>query len=367
MGSTIANVSSFDPYEAARVQLTVSCRDTDALPKVEDAGSVIDVAGARAQVMHNGVLVEEGGYFGTWMAEIIRCLDGNHEPQEELVVARVLERLAQTAPAQPTAIELGAFWAYYSLWFLNDIPQGKVLAAEPDTAHLELGKLNFALNNRDGQFLQAVVGPDPGEKLEFISETDGTPYQVEQFDLGMLMESASFDHVDILFCDVQGGENHFFTQSEGLFRSGTVRFAIVSTHHHSISGDPLTHQKLLAFFGELGAHIIAEHTVGESFSGDGLIAVAFDQRDADLVVHTSFARQGTAIFPALEFDLSSERQEAAELRETLERLQAQLAAMEERLPVTQDKLRQSRLQLKAMRNSRSVRYAAQVNRLLRRS
>lgn len=35
--------------------------------------------------MHNGVKVIAGGYYGSWMTEIIRLLQGHHEPQEERV------------------------------------------------------------------------------------------------------------------------------------------------------------------------------------------------------------------------------------------------------------------------------------------
>jgi FkbM family methyltransferase len=350
--------------EAKRVELTVSCLDCAELPKVGDAGQLIDVDGVPAQVMHNGVLVEPGGYFGDWMAEIIRRLKGHHEPQEELVFARVLERLCDAASPRPTAIELGSFWAYYSLWFLNDIPQGSVLAMEPEPDRLDLGQRNFKLNGRTGQFIEGVVGPEPGVELAFTQESNGKVRKVQQYDLAMLMRTADFDHVDLLLCDVQGGESHFFTQSETLLRSGAVRFAIISTHHHSISGDPLTHQKLLEFFSRIGAHIIAEHTVGESFSGDGLIAVAFDKSDADLVVHTSFNRQGAGIYPALEFDLAAEKAHVGALQLATEQLGRQLAEKTAQLATSATKLKQTRKRLNALENSRAVRYSNRTKRLL---
>ena len=66
-----------------RVALTVSCTDTDALPRVSDAGDIKLVDGIAVQVMHNGILIEKDSYCGAWMTEIIRCLRGFHEPQEE--------------------------------------------------------------------------------------------------------------------------------------------------------------------------------------------------------------------------------------------------------------------------------------------
>jgi FkbM family methyltransferase len=288
-----------------RVLLTTSCRDCDVLPKVEAAGQVITREdGREVQVMHNGVVVEAGGYFGDWMAEIIRSLRGHHEPQEELAFARILDHLAG-ADRPLSAIELGSFWAYYSLWFLHEFPDGRVVAMEPDPLNLELGKRNFALNGRTGTFVQGVIGPRPGEPTDFVSETDGQTHSVAQMSLETLMAAGDLDHVDLLLCDIQGGEQYFFTQAMDLLRRGVARFAVVSTHHHSISGDALTHQKLLDLFRDMGAHIVVEHTVGESFSGDGLIVVSFDPAmDGDFVLETSLSRQSDSIFGALEYDLA---------------------------------------------------------------
>jgi hypothetical protein len=69
---------------AARVTITTSCRDTDHLPKVSNAGQFVGENNS-LQVMHNGVLVGRDCYDGAWMTEIIQQLHGHHEPQEEVV------------------------------------------------------------------------------------------------------------------------------------------------------------------------------------------------------------------------------------------------------------------------------------------
>jgi len=331
-------VTGFDPGTARRVALTVSCRDCDELPKVAGAGGVEDRSGARVQVMHNGVVVEEGGYFGAWMAEIIRCLDGHHEPQEELVFARVLERLAAEGLTSPAAVELGSFWAYYSLWFLHDFPDGTVVAMEPDPANLEVGRRNFRLNGRTGHFVHGGIGSQPGTTMTFTSEMTGQPFEVPQHDLASLMAEGGLDRVDLLMCDIQGAETLFFEQAADLIGRGLVRFAVVSTHHHRISGNPLTHQALVARMREMGAHVVAEHSVGESFSGDGLLVVSFDGRDRDLVVETSVARQGDSIFGPLEHDLAlawadrdAEKRRGDELAAALEHRTAEAARLTQAL------------------------------------
>ena len=278
--------------ELARIGLTVACRDTDGLPKVAGAGDVTD----GVQLMHNGVKVVEGGYYGEWMTEVIRRLRGHHEPQEEVAFHAVVERLAATAGPAPVMLELGAFWAYYSLWFKQRIPEGRAYLVEPDPAYLDVGRRNFALNGFEGTFHQAAVGRDAAPSQPFECESDGQTRPVPVEGLRSLLRRFHLDHVDLLFSDIQGFEWPLLDGARDDLAAGAVRFLVVSTHHHVISGDPLTHQRCLDLLRELGAHVLLEHTVAESYSGDGLIVVSFDDRDRDLAVVTSRCRVGDSWF-----------------------------------------------------------------------
>jgi hypothetical protein len=107
--------TTFEPALQRRIDMTLAGRaDCDPIPKVDGAGEIVD----GVQLMHNGVQVVAGGYYGDWMAEIIRELRGHHEPQEELVIHNILARLGKDTHA-PVIVELGAFWAYYALWALS--------------------------------------------------------------------------------------------------------------------------------------------------------------------------------------------------------------------------------------------------------
>ena len=278
--------------ELARIALTVACRDTDAIPKVVDAGEVHN----GVQVMHNGVRVVEGGYYGEWMTEVIRRLRGHHEPQEEVAFHAVLERLAATSGPAPAILELGAFWAYYSLWFLHRIPGGRAFLVEPDPAYLEIGRRNIELNDFEATFLQAAVGRDRQAPRPFECESDGVTRNVSIEGLRSLMDRFHLEYLDLLFADVQGAEWPLLDGARDLLRDGRVRFLIASTHHHVISGDPLTHYRCLELLRELGAHVIVEHTVAESFSGDGLIVASFDERDRDMKVCVSRCRVSDSWF-----------------------------------------------------------------------
>ncbi|WP_149205404.1 FkbM family methyltransferase [Actinotalea subterranea] len=322
-----------EPAAADRVRMTVSCRDSDRLPKVPGAGEVFDHDGTSVQRMHNGLLIEEGCYFGPWMTEIIRALEGNHEPQEEVVFHEVLERLLATDP-DAAMIELGSFWAYYTMWFLQRSGGNRAVCLEPDPAYLATGRRNLALNGLEATFLHGAVGSEPGLPTSFVAESTGEAVEVRQYDLESLMAETGLDRVGLIMVDIQGFETVLLERALPLLRSGAVRFAIVSTHHHQISGEAVTHQKVLGLLRDCGAHVIAEHTVAESYSGDGLIAVSFDERDADLRVDVSHARAKDSLFGELEPDLQRAMDEAAAQRAAADAAQAELAAARAELAAT---------------------------------
>jgi FkbM family methyltransferase len=333
-----------DPSTRRRIHMTVSCRDSEHLPRVPGAGEVFEHDGVRVQRMFNGVLVEEGSYFGDFNTPIIRGLRGVHEPQEEPVVHEIVGRLVAEREAgiisrRPFAIELGSFWAYYSIWFCQALPDAHVLAMEPDPAFLEVGQRNAGLNHVADRitFVHGAVSDQSGS-IPFVAESDGKEYTVPAHDLASLMAIAGADEVDVVFCDIQGFETPMLRQSAALLASGAVRFVVMSTHHSSISGDPLTHQKALNSIEELGGHVIAEHTVSESFSGDGLIVASFNGRDRDIVVDVSHARAKQSLFGELEQEvgqyLALHREEYAiisTLRQDVEGLHEGNAQLRERV------------------------------------
>jgi FkbM family methyltransferase len=279
LGANSTNVTvmthfAFPPIlldNAARADMTVSCRDCELIPKVPDAGRVISIEGRAVQIMHNGVNVVAGGYYGEWMTGIIQRLRGHHEPQEEVVFHEILKYL----PSRATMVELGGFWSYFSLWFKSQYSdERRAYVVEPDPNHLDVGRENATLNNQQITFIQAAVGAEPISGITFTTESAGK-IRIPQLSVASLMREHRIGKVDILHCDIQGAETAVIRSCEALFRSGAIRFGIFSTHSHHISGDPLTHQRCLAMLEDFGGLILAEHDVHESFSGDGLIAVHF--------------------------------------------------------------------------------------------
>lgn len=316
-----------DQVTLRRVLTTISCTDSDDIPKVEGAGSVIRFEGSEVQVMHNGLVIEAGCYHGAWMTEIIRSLRGHHEPQEEAVFHAMVQRLQGIE--SPTMIEFGSFWTYYGLWFAKSLPKSRILAMEPDPGNLEVGVHNARINGLVGQvtFLHGAIGDAPGKTMEFEAESDGQPYEVTQHDLDSAMSAADFEHVDLILADVQGAETILLERAAKSLKRGRVRFMIVSTHHRSISGDALTHQRARECLIAAGASIVAEHSVSESFSGDGLIAVSFDDRDRDWTVPISFARAKETLFGEVELEVDLALEEVAKARSEVASLSSKVVAL----------------------------------------
>jgi FkbM family methyltransferase len=299
----IDRTTPLDPSlpEQRRILLTVSCSDADEIPKVADAGRVVERDGRALQVMHNGVVVEAGGYFGDWMQEIIRRLGGHHEPQEERAFARILERLEPGS----TMIELGSFWAYYSLWFRRALPGSMNVCVEPDDERLALGRRNFALNGYDAVFLPYAIGA-ADDDVAFLRERDGGTVHLSMRSVDSIVEEQQLRRVDLLHVDIQGAEVAMLDGARRTITAGRLRFLVVSTHHWRISGDPLTHQRCLRRIVQLGGRILAEHSVPESASGDGLIVASFDARDADMApIALSHVRARDSLFGELEHDLAA--------------------------------------------------------------
>jgi FkbM family methyltransferase len=257
----------------ARARLTQQCRDADAIPRVAKAGKVETdpETGARIQYMHNGLRVLAGGYYGDWMTDLIEGLQGVHEPQEEIVFHGLLPRI----PADATMVEIGAFWSYYTLWFMSEHKGSRRgLGLEMDPAHIEVGRKNAALNGLEMEFVQGRIGARDTLAEEFDTESSGRQ-SMPTYGLEGLLAKGNIEKVDVLLCDAQGGEIAMLSGMQSLVDQGRVGVLVMSTHHHQITGDPLTHQRALHLIKGLGGKVYLEHDVSESYSGDGLIVADF--------------------------------------------------------------------------------------------
>lgn len=278
LGAIACRRPALGPEAARRVAMTLRCRDTDPIPKVPRAGQVIDRDGLKVQVMHDGTLVAAGGYHGDWMTEIIRGLKGHHEPQEELAFHHLLARCRPGT----VIVEVGAFWAYYTTWYLGAVAGSTAVCVEPDANNMACGERNLALNGRSARWVNACVGRDHAAVTTIRRESDGATVSVPCHTLDSLLAMVGRGPIEMLHVDCQGAELPFLQSLGRAVEEGLLRFVVVSTHHASISGSNTTHQDCLRQLQALGATILCEHTVEESFSGDGLVVASFLPADAGI-------------------------------------------------------------------------------------
>lgn len=296
-----------DPMQLSveeRAAMTISCNDTEELPRVKNAGAVRTEKGKKVQIMHNGIKVIAGGYYGDLIQNIVSALKGHHEPQEEKVFHYVLERITKK---NPVMIELASHWAFYSLWFKKETG-GTAICCEPDPHNIQIGRENMSLNGyKEGAgvfFHQSAAGSRDGEVIDFVQ--DSNPNETIQVPIRSV-ESLCREHkvkkLDVLHIDAQGVELDALEGARPLIEAGNLRFVVISTHHYIYSGDHLTHQKCEQFIEDNGGHIIASHDILESFSGDGLIVASFDKRDKSFTVPIS-RNHGKALFRPYQEDLA---------------------------------------------------------------
>jgi len=245
-----------------RVKTTISCQDCLYIPKVKNAGSIVD---DKYQIMHNGVKVIKGGYHGQWMEKIIKELKGHHEPQEEKAFHEVLK----TIPNNATMIELGSNWSYYSMWFNSQIENSKNIMIEPNEKKLDLGKENFQANNMSGIFIHACVGKHSQKKHEFV-DWDGKRSNIKKVCIDDIIDEYDLSKVDILHSDIQGAEYNMLLGSMEAIKKKKIKYFFISTHGDNV------HNNCTQLLTENNYKIICSHTVRESYSADGLIVASID-------------------------------------------------------------------------------------------
>jgi len=231
-----------------RTKQALACPDNAYIKRVPEAGQVQ----GEFQVMHNGVKVLLGSYYGKDSVKLIRKNRGVHEPQEERIFQEVLPLLAPGG----VMIELGAYWGYYSLWFCKEVPRAQAYLVEPIRENLELGKRNFAANALgEAHFTHAWVGDKSG------TADDGTRIIcVDDF-----VAEQQLERVTILHSDIQGFEMQMLKGSQQTIKAGKISFCFISTHSVEM------HNQCDALLREYGFEILASISPPESYSVDGIL------------------------------------------------------------------------------------------------
>jgi hypothetical protein len=232
-----------------RTRKALACPDNDRIPRVSQAGQIED----GFQVMHNGIKVLVGSYYGQGPIELLRKNRGVHEPQEEYLFQEILK----TIPPGAVMVELGAYWGFYSIWFCREVPKGKAFLVEPEKENLMFGQRNFEANNLSGDFKQALVGRTSGQ-------TDsGLPIIcVDDF-----LAQRGIQKVCILHSDIQGHEFEMLQGAEKTLKAGAVDYLFISTHSERL------HHDCASFLIAKGYLAVGSVTPSESYSLDGILVM----------------------------------------------------------------------------------------------
>jgi hypothetical protein len=189
--------------------------------RVPEAGYVDD---AGCVILHNGNRVPlRGGYYDGF-SEILVINRGVHEPLEEYCFQRLVRRFAG---GRPLMLELGSYWAHYSMWLKKACPEASCTMVEPDAGNLSVGRENFRRNGMEGTFLQALVGPGA-------------------FEIDAYVQRERIARIDLVHSDIQGAEVSMLEGGRRFLSSHGATYLMVSTHSEEIHASVA---RTLAAFG----------------------------------------------------------------------------------------------------------------------
>lgn len=230
--------STTNPFE--------DCPEWHELTKVTNSGQVRQ----GLLVMHNGIKVLPTAYEGYAHGKLMQRALGIHEPQEERLFRDVIRQL----PSGSSMMELGSYWAYYSLWFQQVVSNARSIMVEPMLSHMNYGKRHFKINNFKGEFLQAGVGGETSQNSQFRIVT-----------VDELFKIYSLNKLTILHSDIQGYELEMLHGAKDAIKNFAIDFFFISTH------SDILHQDCLETLTRANYHILDHYRDFESWNPDGLI------------------------------------------------------------------------------------------------
>ena len=195
--------------------------------------------------LHNGNRVPLSGdaaYYGGF-SQILIINRGVFEPLEEYVFQEVLKKLRE----DPVMIELGAYWAHYSMWLKKLRPRATAIMVEPNPANLTVGKGNFQRNGFEGVFINALVAK-------------------AQFEVDKFFDARNLSHLDILHADIQGYEVQMLEGARATLASTKIDYLFISTHSQKL------HTDVVQTLGHFGYRIeVSSDFDNDTTSFDGFV------------------------------------------------------------------------------------------------
>jgi hypothetical protein len=230
-----------------RIADVLSCPDNARLPRVPEAGDIVD----GYQLMHNGIKVVVDGYYGDGITRLLTANRGCHEPQEEIIFAAIIA----TMPPGAVMVEAGAYWGFYSIWFSRVVQGSKLFLVEPIPENLVVGQRNFLANGCDGDFTLAYMGRSPGMR------SDGTPIvSIQSF-----LAAKGLPRLNMLHADIQGCELEMLEGAKQPLGAHLIDYVFISTHSNQLN------EQCADFLDARGYRLLVSVSPKESHSVDGVL------------------------------------------------------------------------------------------------
>ena len=231
----------------ARIHDVLTCSELKMIDRVSNAGKVED----GYLIMHNGLKIEPLSYYGYPMLNMFMKSRGVHEPQEERIFGEVLKVLPKSA----VMIELGSYWAFYSMWFCKVVVDARCFLIEPTAEGLEFGRKNFALNGMSGDFTRAFIG----------ATSDSAGSDIDTITLDDFTGSKGLGFADIVHSDIQGFEYAMLQGGDRMLSGMRVGYWFISTHSNEL------HHKCVEKLRQNGYDIVTSIDLDDTYSIDGII------------------------------------------------------------------------------------------------
>lgn len=222
--------------------------DFHLIPKHPDTGTLR----GRRLVMHNGLRVLPTAYYGYQFLARSRLCETVDEPQEERLFLDVLRQL----PANSVMLELGSFWAFYSLWFHDAVPGAMNYMIEPELRNLSYGRTNFEING---------FGERADFTHAFIDSHSGVLNGVPVVCVDDFCEGKGIEKLAILHADIQGFEHAMLLGAKRMLGEQRVDYVFISTHSNEL------HRQCIEELQRYGYRIVSDANLDEAYQADGVI------------------------------------------------------------------------------------------------
>jgi len=234
------------PVWQDRITRVKESPDNSRIDHIKEAGQIFK----DHQLMHNGLKISLGSYYDYGNTILLKENRGVHEPQEEYVFQEVLKDLSSGS----IMLELGSYWAFYSMWFVTKVKEAKCFMVEPDPYKMNFGKLNFKLNQLQGKFING-----------FVSSELQINKAIPVLTVDHILKQNQLEFVDVLHSDIQSYEFEMLQGAHQSLRQDRIGYLFISTHSNVL------HERCINKIKEYNFEILCQANLDQSYSWDGLI------------------------------------------------------------------------------------------------